>query len=129
MDSVQAPRAAPTTSGATWDRLEADRLVRVPVLAAAEAAAWVTAGAGGIVLILEGLQQLGQFQHNWITYRSTCESLKHEKFPYLGRAGPYSDSARPEEALAERVEARVSQEHAAWALDRKEAGKPIGGEP
>jgi len=150
MTSVQDASAG-DGRGPTWDRLEdqidwydgkslgAQRAYKrlkvlqlvaaaaVPVLAAADAAAWVTAASGGVVLILEGVQQLGQYQQNWITYRSTCESLKHEKFLYLGHAGPYSDTARPDEALAERVEARVSQEHAAWVSDRKEASKPIGG--
>ncbi len=92
----------------------------MPVLAAASAPGWITAAAGGIVLILEGLQQLGNYQSDWITYRSTCEALKHEKYLYLGGAGPYTDPATIERTLAERVEGLVSQEHAKWTSSREE---------
>jgi hypothetical protein len=50
---------------------------------------WVTASLGIAAVVLEGLQQLNQWQHNWITYRSTCEALRHEKYSYLGRSGSY----------------------------------------
>ena len=66
-------------------------------------------------------------QQNWTTYRSTCERLKHEKFLFLGHAGPYAAVPNPEPLLAERVEGPVSQEHAAWVSQRDEAGKRIGG--
>src|SRR6516225_7898927 len=48
----------------------------------------VTGGLGVLVTLFEGLLHLNQYQQNWITYRSTCESLKHEKYLYLGHAGP-----------------------------------------
>ena len=42
---------------------------------------WLTtAGALGVlVVVFEGAQQLNQFHHNWVTYRGTCEALRHEK--------------------------------------------------
>ncbi|MBV9944627.1 MAG: DUF4231 domain-containing protein [Solirubrobacterales bacterium] len=92
----------------------------VPVVAAVHATAWVIAALGGVVLILEGVQQLGQYQANWLSYRSTCESLKHEKHLYLAEAGPYTDTASASRTLAERVEGLVSQEHAKWASARDE---------
>lgn len=76
---------------------------------------WLTGGLGVMVTVFEGLLQLGQYQQNWITYRSTCESLKHEKYLYLGKAGPYASAPDPHALLAERVESLVSQEHAKWA--------------
>ncbi len=72
------------------------------------------------MLVLEGLQQLGQYQANWIGYRSTCEALKHEKHLYLAQAGPYTDPLAAVRALAERVEGLVSQEHAKWISAREE---------
>ena len=91
MDVGQAAPGAQHAKGPTWDRLD-DQITwydgksqgvqraykslkilqlvvaaAVPVLAVASATAWVTAAAGGLVLILEGVQQLGQYQHNWIT--------------------------------------------------------------
>ncbi|SRR5216684_1623646 len=76
---------------------------------------WITAGLGVLITVLEGLLHLNQYQQNWITYRSTCESLKHEKYTYLGKASPYANVADPHALLAERVESLVSQEHAKWA--------------
>ena len=52
----------------------------IPVAAAASAPAAVLGGGGALIVVLEGVQQLQQYQQNWITYRSTCERLKHEKF-------------------------------------------------
>ena len=97
--------------------------VFIPVLSAAD---WGRpyAGALGIVIVLaEGLQQLNQFQANWIAYRSTCESLKHEKYLYLAPAGPYASAQNPLPLLAERIEGLVSQEHAKWVSAQQEVGK------
>jgi len=77
--------------------------------------AYATGGLGVIITVLEGLLHLNQYQQNWIAYRSTCESLKHEKFTYLGKASPYANVADPHPLLAERIESLVSQEHAKWA--------------
>jgi hypothetical protein len=98
----------------------------IPVAAAAGAPVWLMGGGGAVIVVLEGLQQLQQYQQNWTTYRSTCERLKHEKFLYLARAGPYAAVPNSESLLAERVEGLVSQEHAAWVSHRDEADKRIG---
>ena len=97
----------------------------IPVAAGASAPAWLVGGAGALIVVLEGLQQLQQYQQNWITYRSTCERLKHEKFLFAARAGPYA-SSEPEALLAERVESLVSQEHAAWVSQREETARRVG---
>ncbi len=94
----------------------------IPASVAAGASAGVAGALGAVIVVLEGLQQLFQFQQNWISYRTTAEALKHEKFLYLASAGPYAHSDRPEGALAERVEALVSQETVAWADAQR--GKP-----
>ena len=43
---------------------------------------------GVAIVIIEGLQQLCQFHANWTSYR-TCEALRHEKYLFLARSGPY----------------------------------------
>jgi hypothetical protein len=73
------------------------------------------------VVVLEGVVQLYQFQSNWITYRSTAEALKHERYLYLVAAGPYADENR-HRVLAERIEGLISQEHAKWTESRREPG-------
>jgi hypothetical protein len=93
----------------------------IPAAAAASAPGWLLGVGGAIIVVLEGLQQLQQYQHNWTTYRATCEQLKHEKHLYAVHAGPYAGVLAPERVLAERVEALVSQEHAAWVSSRVES--------
>lgn len=77
---------------------------------------WITASIGAAAVLLEGLQQLNQWQHNWITYRSTCEALRHEKYSYIARSGSYDELTddQAKKALVERVESLVSTEHAKW---------------
>jgi hypothetical protein len=129
-------------SGPTWDRLE-DQLgwygrksvaaqqaykrvklgqlivgAAVPVLAALQVSAAVTATLAAFVVVAEGAQQLYQWQTNWVLYRSTAEALKHEKYLYLAAAGPYSADDR-NRVLAERLEGLVSQEHAKWTESRQ----------
>ncbi len=148
-DGEDAPSAAPRTSAAlarledqiAWYDTNSQHNQRwfkvlkvcqiltaaaIPVAAGASAPAWLVGGAGAFIVVLEGLQQLQQYQQNWITYRSTCERLKHEKFLFAARAGPYAAS-NPEALLAERVESLVSQEHAAWVAQREEAAGRVGG--
>lgn len=87
---------------------------------------WLVGGAGAFIVVLEGLQQLQQYQQNWTTYRSTCERLRHEKYLFLARAGSYATAPAPEALLAERVEGLVSQEHAAWVSHRDDTAAKAG---
>ena len=67
-----------------------------------------------VVVVLEGLQGLYQFQHNWINYRGTSEQLKREKYLWLAKAGPYASADHPDVLLAERIEALISREQTRW---------------
>src|SRR3954471_1380280 len=98
----------------------------LPVAAAVEAPLWLMGGGGALIVVLEGLQQLQQYQQNWTTYRSTCERLKHEKYLFLAKAGSYRTARRPESLLAERVEGLVSQEHAAWVSQQDAPARRSG---
>ena len=141
---ASAPAEAP--SSASWQRLEEQirwyshgsrrnkrwymriKLVQIvsaaaiPVLAATDLPTWVAGSLGALIVVLESVQQLFQFHSNWTHYRSTSEALKHEKFLYLAHAGSYATAADPAALLAERVEGRVSQEHAAWASEQQQHG-------
>lgn len=99
--------------------------VSIPVFSLLDAALakWLTASSGATIAFLEGLLHMNQYATLWITYRSTAEQLKHEKFLFLSHAGPYrnmQDSERLME-LAERVEEHVSSEHANWFQQNKRA--------
>jgi Protein of unknown function (DUF4231) len=78
---------------------------------------------GATIALLEGLQQLNQYHQNWITYRSTAEALKHEKYLFLSTAGPYAAASDPKAMLAEHIESLVSQEHAKWASSQEQIPK------
>jgi hypothetical protein len=78
---------------------------------------------GVVIVLLESLQGLYQFQSNWISYRSTCEGLRHEKYLWLANAGHYADAKNPDRLLAERVESLISTEHAKWVSTQEKAGK------
>jgi hypothetical protein len=83
---------------------------------------------GCVVIVFEALQQINQWQHNWITYRSTCEALRHEKYSYLGRSGPYKnmDDITAKQALVERIESLISTEHSKWISRQEYAIKTQG---
>ena len=82
----------------------------------AEQAKWTTAIAGSLIALLESMQHLNQYSTLWVMYRATAEFLKHEKFLFLSLAGPYRNLSTDLMliTLAERVEERVSSEHANW---------------
>jgi uncharacterized protein DUF4231 len=97
----------------------------VPVVAAIGVRAAVPAALGAAVVVLEGLQQLNQYQQNWTAYRSTAEALKHEKYLFLALAGPYAGASSPGPLLADRIEGLISQEHAKWVSAREEAAHEL----
>ena len=134
----------PAAEDPTWDRLEDgigwydrkssenQRLYKwlkllelavaaaLPVVAGVGSPVWVTGGLAAVVVVLEGAQHLFQFHEHWITYRSTAEALKHERFLYLAEAGPYGGENRHAQ-LATRIEALISQEHAKWIAGQQGA--------
>ena len=137
----------PTEADPTWDRLEDQiswygrkssdnqRLYKwlklleiaiaaaLPVVAAVHSPVWVTGTLAAMVVVLEGAQHLYQFQQNWITYRSTAEALKRERYLYIAKAGPYAGGDRHKQ-LAERLEVLISREHAKWAASTKDLVAP-----
>ncbi len=80
----------------------------------------LAAALGVLIALLEGVQQLNQYQANWTTYRSTAEALKHEKYLFLGKAGLYLKADNAHALLAERVETLVSQENAKWFVGQSQ---------
>jgi hypothetical protein len=83
----------------------------------------ITGGLGALIVVLESLQGLYQFQSNWISYRSTCERLKHENYLWLANAGHYADAKDPNRLLAERIESLISTEHAKWISTQEKVCK------
>ena len=69
---------------------------------------------GLIIAAISAINGLFKFQENWITYRTTCESIKHEKYLFLAKAEPYNTDD-PYPLLAKRVEILISKENTEWA--------------
>ena len=64
---------------------------------------------------------LYQFQENWLEYRTTCETLRHEKYLFLTGASPYNEE-EPFLLLVERVEGLISKENTNWQSYMKQSG-------
>lgn len=92
----------------------------VTVLAALAAPAALTALVGGLIVLCEGLQQIGQFHAKWLNYRSTAERMRHEGFLFAAGIGGYGNSERRRDKLARFIEDTVDTEHTAWT---ESAGK------
>jgi ABC-type multidrug transport system fused ATPase/permease subunit len=69
---------------------------------------------GALIAITSSLVSLNQFQENWTEYRTTCESLKHEKFLFLTKAEPYHEDGSYR-LFVQRVESLISKENSAWS--------------
>jgi hypothetical protein len=80
---------------------------------------------GVTVAIVSGIVALFKFQENWIEYRTTSESLKHEKYLYLTNSEPYDvDDKFP--LLVERLESFISKENTRWSQYIKRTMKEKG---
>ena len=77
-----------------------------------------------LVVVIAGLLSLYRFQELWTEYRTTAESLRHEKYLYITKVKPY-DIDKPVPRLVQRVETHISREHSVWLEDvgPGEAGK------
>jgi hypothetical protein len=109
-----------------FKRVKAAQLIAasaIPAVATLDFHAVVAATLGAAVVVLEGFQQLNQYQQNWASYRSTAEALKHEKYLYLAAAGPYAATGDSRALLADRIEGLISQEHAKWVSALDQAAK------
>lgn len=103
----------------------------VPVFAIFSSDMWArvtVAILGSATAITTGIVSLYQFRDHWIDYRTTAESLKHEKYMYQTGTGSYvGDGAFS--VFVERIEALVSQENTTWQQrlkTQKKEGKKHG---
>lgn len=69
---------------------------------------------GLAIAVITAVVSLCQFQENWVEYRTTCESLRHEKFLFLTKTEPYNVDS-PFQLLVQRVESMISKENTTWS--------------
>lgn len=78
------------------------------------------------VAVISGLVTLYKFQENWNEYRTTCESLKHEKYLFLTQVEPYEMEERFS-LFVQRVENLISKENSAWSQYTHSGEEASGG--
>lgn len=69
---------------------------------------------GLAIAVITAVVSLCQFQENWVEYRTTCESLKHEKFLFLTKTEPYNVDT-PFPLLVQHIESMISKENTTWS--------------
>jgi hypothetical protein len=73
---------------------------------------------GVCIAVFAGLSALYKYHENWIEYRTTAETLKHEKFLFITKCDPYDDEAAFCK-LVQRVESLISKENSQWSTKAK----------
>lgn len=84
---------------------------------------WIIGFLGLLIVISVGLISLYKYQENWIQYRSTAETLKHEKYLFLNNCAPY-DSEDAFKLLVSRIEGIISKENSSWSSYIKKTTGP-----
>lgn len=69
---------------------------------------------GIIVAATTNIITLYKLQENWIQYRTVAESLNHEKFLFITKAGIYKEN-NSFPVFVERFEGYLSRENTQWA--------------
>lgn len=119
------PQIAWLSRQAAWNqrcfkRLRVAELVlatSIPLLAGyadAHFVKFLIGALGATVAVIAGIMALYKFQENWTDYRTTCESLKRERYLFATRTAPYEgDDAYA--AFVRTVEEHLANEHQGWA--------------
>ncbi len=68
-----------------------------------------------IIGLSESINWLNNDHTNWIKYRKTCESLKHEFYAHKTLTGVYQNEKLPDKLLVQRAESIISDENVNWA--------------
>jgi len=57
-----------------------------------------------------------KYQENWISYRTTCETLRKEFHYYEAGIHDYEDAEDRESLFVDRVESLISRENTLWVI-------------
>lgn len=68
-----------------------------------------------LILACESLISLSNHQSYWTQYRTTAETLRHEKYMYQTKTGVYKNEEDSFALLVERCETIISSENINWA--------------
>jgi hypothetical protein len=77
-------------------------------------------GLGVLIAVTASVSSLYKFQEHWIEYRTTCETLKHDKYLYQTKCAPY-ESEDAFYHLVRRVESLISKENTQWSRNAEKS--------
>lgn len=83
---------------------------------------WIIGVLGVAIAIAAAASGIYKFQENWIQYRTSSETLKHEKYLYITNSTPYTSDDRFE-MLVTRIESLISKENSNWSRYIKKENK------
>lgn len=73
---------------------------------------------GVTIASITAILSLNKYQENWLEYRTTAESLKHQKYLYLTGTNPYHEE-KAFTILVQEVEVLISKENSNWSQQMK----------
>ena len=68
---------------------------------------------GFLVVAFESIILLFKYRDNWVNYRTTAETIKHEKYLFLTKSGLYKNG-NSFDNFVERIENLISTENTKW---------------
>jgi len=83
----------------------------------------ITLVSSALVAIMTSALKVFKYQENWISYRTTCETLRKEIHFYESGSGAYESAVDREGLFVERVESLISRENTLWLAARKQDQK------
>ncbi len=84
---------------------------------------WITVGIAAIVAIVTSALKTFKYQENWISYRTTSETLKKEIHFYKAGIRGYENVDDKEAVFVDRVESLISRENTMWVTKHEKEGK------
>ncbi len=84
---------------------------------------WATLTSAVVAILTAGLKTF-KYQENWISYRTTCETLRKEKYFYDAGLGDYGAAQDKEALFVDRVESLIARENTMWVSAHKPETKP-----
>lgn len=86
---------------------------------------WVVPMLGASIVVVEGLVQMNSMVQNWLAYRNTCETLKHEKYLALSKAGLYKEETDLDRLLSERTEEILGKDRSSWIAAQQDSHRKL----
>ncbi len=102
-----------------WIALILSAIMPVLVIVAEGWTRWLAVFVAVVVAICIAALKTFKYQDNWISYRTTCETLKKEMHFYKANIQGYEKVEDKEALFVEQVESLISRENTLWLVKHK----------